>query len=451
MSANDDRIARWRARREAEKASREAHPDLPTDLAVIASRAEALGQGDVESAEPILELLVESLRLMPREKVGERRRIYDAIARGIEKGVEQSGDPQSDYAELRRRQLRALIRVVENDLRLGIDPVGPGYRPSDIDEPLARLADNYSRRKAKLQSAAGRSSMDGEEAYQLTVSAEDEGDLLYLRDRLAIIDGARRFAAHDALLPGFSAWRALLRFQFAFLRSESRFALLWSFIGPAMLIAILSGGYYFLGARNILNMDVPTFAMIGGTTWYMLRNAMFRTSTSFHNKRALLNFRPLTPVMTGLSAGLIYMASYVFVFPVLIIGGYLLDFFTLPHNVIGVIFWVAVTGVTGLAIGANFGVISTIWPFFRNLGAVIQRSMMAVSGTFLVSEQLPVAQRDFILWSPLTHAVQLVRQAYFEGYVSDDASPEYLFTCIGVLSVTAAIGQRLVRHRTFPA
>ncbi|MDF8332085.1 ABC transporter permease [Novosphingobium cyanobacteriorum] len=451
MSPNDDRIARWRARREAEKTSREAHPDLPTDLAVIASRAEALGRGGEEDAGPILVLITESLRLLPRESVGDRRKIYDAIARGIEKGVEEAGDPQSDYAELRRRQLRTLIRVVEVDARAGMDPVADGYRPSGYDEALGALAESYAKRKARSETLARRSAMDGGEAYELTVPVEDEGDLLYLRDRLAVIDGARRFAAHDALLPGLSAWRALLRLQFAFLRSESRIALLWSFIGPAMLIAILSAGYFFLGARNILNMDVPTFAMIGGTTWYMLRNAMFRTSAAFHSKRALLNFRQLTPVMTGLSAGLIYMFSYIFVFPVLIIGGYLLHFFTLPHDVIGVAFWVAITGITGLAIGANFGVISTIWPFFRNLGPVIQRSMMAVSGTFLVSEQLPVEHRDLILWSPLTHAVQLVRQSYFEGYVSDDANPEYLFTCIGVLCVTAAIGQRLVRHRTFPA
>ncbi len=454
MSSNEERIAQWRARRDAEKSSRAAHPDLPSEFALIATRAEALATGDREDADGVLALVLESLRSMPSTTIGERRQVYDAVARGIERGVEH-GDAQSEFAELRRRQLRTIVRLVENDARLDIAVTDPGYRPAEFDDAVGALLSGYRRRRALREGAEGsrlrRQALLSDESFTISVSEEDEGDLLYLRQRLAVVDAARGRRSIHQLRPRLDAWRALLRFEFALLRAESRFALLWSLLGPAVLMGILSFAYFFIGTHTILNMDVPTFAMIGGATWFMLRNTMFRTSTGFINRRSLHNFEAVTPAMTGISVGMVYLSSYSVVFPVLILGGYAIDLFTLPANVGGVVFWIACTGAIGLAIGSVFGCIAVVWPYFRQLGPVIQRSLMVVSGTFLVSEQLPTDYRAFILWSPLTHALQLLRTAYFENYTSDDADPEFFFAWLGALIVVGAVGQRLIRSRSNPA
>jgi ABC-type polysaccharide/polyol phosphate export permease len=68
----------------------------------------------------------------------------------------------------------------------------------------------------------------------------------------------------------------------------------------------------------------------------------------------------------------------------------------------------------------------------------------------LVTEQLPADYRPYLLWSPLAHAMQLLRSAYFEGYKSEDASAAYFFIGFGVMVIVAVMAQQSVRARAIP-
>jgi capsular polysaccharide transport system permease protein len=453
VSKTEDRIAAWRARREQQAVARESHGDLPIEYAVIAAKAEALGAGGDEKAQPILAMVLESLRSERHETVGERRRIYDAIARGFERGVD-SGDPQSEYAELRRRQLRTIIRLIEADARAGDQSdFDEDYRPAGLDEALKPLLQGYRRRRKRADqeqiSRARRQAVLADEAYTIAVPEEEEGDLLYLRELLAEVDAGKTSKPRRDY-PKLRAFGALLRYQFVLLRSESRVALIWTLIGPAVLMALLMSGYFLAGIHSVLNMDVPTFAMLGSTSWFMLRQIIFRSTAAVHALRTLLNLRPYTPAMLGLGQGLIYMCAYTRVYISLIGGGYLGGLFTLPDNVPGVALWLTCIGLMALALGTIFGSIAVIWPYFSRFAPVIERALQMVSSVILVSEQLPVQYRWIVLWSPLAHAEQLLRSAYFEGYKSEDADPRYFFIWLGCVTLVAFVSQRLVRSRSVP-
>lgn len=452
MTGNDERIAKWRARREAGQASREAHPELPTDYALIASEAEKLASGDAEAAEPILELVLASLRKLPNTTVSDRRQVYDAVARGIERGIDRV-DPHSDYAELRRRQLRAVVRLVEADARQGIEIDDVSYRPAEFGGTIDPLLAGYNRRQRIEQQARHsqlrRQAVLADEAYTIALPPEEAEDLDLLRQTVARIDAG--YGARRSIHSNLQALKALLRYQFALLRAESRLALIWTLVGPAAIIALLSVAYFLIGTHTILNMDVPTFSMIGATTWFMFRNVIFRTTTGNHSKRALHNFRAFSPAMTGLTDGLIYLSSYTAVYAILIVGGHAIDLFTLPDDLPGVVFWILCMGVCGMAIGTLFGSIAVLWPYFPRLAPVIERTLLVVSSVFIVSEQLPSEYRGIVLWSPFAHSMQLLRSAYFESYKSEDANLEYFFIWMAVLIIAAALSQRLVRSRSNPA
>jgi capsular polysaccharide transport system permease protein len=453
VSKTDDRIAAWRARREQQQAALAAHGDLPIHLALIASRAEAVGISGDETSDPIVAMVLECVRAERHETVGERRRVYDAIARGFERGIETS-DPHAEYAELRRRQLRTIIRLIEADARGGEQAdFQDDYRPTGLDEALNPLIDGYRRRRKRSEEEENRRerrrAILADEVYTIAVPEEEEGDLIYLRDLLARVD-ARRSARVGPANSNLRAIWALLPYQFLLLKSESRVALAWTLVGPAVLMGLLMSAYFLAGVHTILNMDVPTFAMLGSTSWFMLRQIIFRSTAAVHALRTLLNLRAYTPAMLGLGQGLIYMCSYTVVYISLIGGGYFAGLFTLPANVPGVAFWLACIGLMALAIGVIFGSIAVIWPYFSRFAPVIERALQMVSSVILVSEQLPVQYRWVVLWSPLSHAEQLLRSAYFEGYKSEDADPHYFFVWLGVLAVVAFISQRLVRSRSIP-
>lgn len=452
MTRNEERIAKWRAKREASEASRAAHPELPTEYALVATQAESLIASGSENPEPVLALVLASLKTLPNNSVANRRQIYDAVARGLERGMQQV-DPHSEYAELRRRQLRAVIRLVEEDARRDVEIAADGYRPADFEAIQKPLIEGYRRRR-KLDEEARHSRLRrqavlADEAYAMALPEDEEADLEFLRETIARIDVGR--GLKRSLHPNLEALRALLRYQFTLLRSESRLALIWTLVGPAAIIALLSVAYFLVGTHTILNMDVPTFSMIGATTWFMFRNVIFRTTTGSHSKRALHNFRAFSPAMTGITDGLLYLASYSAVYTILIVGGYAIGLFTLPHNLPAVVFWILCMGVCGMAVGTIFGAIAVLWPYFPRFAPVIERTLLVVSSVFIVSEQLPSEYRNIVLWSPFAHAMQLLRSAYFENYQSTDANPEYFFVWMAVLIIVAFISQRRVRSRSNPA
>jgi ABC-type polysaccharide/polyol phosphate export permease len=288
------------------------------------------------------------------------------------------------------------------------------------------------------------------EAYPLAVQPQEEVDLAYIRRRLSVIGGRIPDRSPEPDQKSLRVFVAVFRYQFRLLRAESRIALLWVFLGPAVLLSLISLLYMLSGTQFILGMDVPTFSMLGATTWIMFRNIIFRTSTAIYSQRALLNLRPISSLTIGLAQGVIYLLTYAAVFLVLIFAGNWLGAFTMPANWLGFWAWVSSMGVAGIAVGVLFGAAAVIWPYFLRFAPMIERALEIFSSVFFVSEQLPEEYRPLVLWSPFAHALQLMRSAYFTNYKSEDANPEYFFVWLGILVVAAYMAHRAVRSRSLP-
>jgi ABC-type polysaccharide/polyol phosphate export permease len=243
---------------------------------------------------------------------------------------------------------------------------------------------------------------------------------------------------------------ALFVYQLQVMHGESRVALPWALVGPVVLLTLISSLYFLMGTHYILGMDVPTFSMLGATTWIMFRQIIFRSSTSYVSARALLNLEGVTPLMCALVQGLIYLAVYALVFCVLITGGNALDLITLPQSWPGFLLYVVLMGIGGSAMGVLFGSLATGWHFFLRLAPVIERFLQIFSSVFFVSEQLPEQLRPWMLWSPFAHGMQLLRSAYFENYRSTDASLAYFLTALVFLGVVSLAAERLARSHVQP-
>jgi capsular polysaccharide transport system permease protein len=443
---NEDRIKRWLERRGAEDT---AEVERPARRARIGRRAPI----EPLTTQELLARVIASIAAIPGASNAERRKAYDVLAMELD----NAGEVQvltPDVIELHGRQLRIAIRMVESELREGRDVLAPGYRPDGFDEAMRRLSEGYQRRQKRAdeeatRAARRRAALAGE-AFPVAVQPDEEADLLYIRDRLALVGGgpSRPLAEPDP--KSLHVFAAVLGYQFRLLRAESRIALMWVFVGPAVLLSLISLLYMLSGTQFILGMDVPTFSMIGATTWIMFRNIIFRTSTAIYSQRALLNLRPVSSLTIGLAQGSIYLMAYVAVFLVLIYTGNWLGAFSLPANWLGFWTWVGGMGIAGIAVGVLFGAAAVIWPYFLRFAPMIERALEIFSGVFFVSEQLPEQYRPYVLWSPFAHALQLLRSAYFTSYKSEDASPEYFVLSLGVLIIAAYAAQRAVRSRSQP-
>ena len=443
--SNEDRIKGWRSRRK--------DSSYAVGSGVAAWRLDPAVLFEAKAPPAVLfKPLLARLQGEPHDSVAARRAVYEAVQAELDAEIAR-GKVDETVADFSRRRLRIIVRLLEQDIRAGVEVFAPGYMPAKLVAEDQRLADAHARRveRRKQDEArdARRHASRNDIALEVELPRDEAADLEILRQHLRVL--------HDGHHPRMAERRpvgrtllALFVFQLRVIHGESRIALLWALVGPVVLLTLISSLYILMGTHYILGMDVQTFSLLGATTWIMFRQIIFRSSAAYISARGILNFQGVTPLMCALVQSLIYLSIYLVVFAILISAGHALGFITLPISWGGFVLFVVLMGCCGSAMGLLFGSIATFWHFFLRLAPVIERFLQIFSGVFFVSEQLPEHLRPWVLWSPFAHGMQLLRSAYFEAYESTDASLGYFLTSLVFLMVVALAAERLARPNIQP-
>lgn len=444
--SNEERIKGWRTRRQDR--------GYAVGAGVTAWRLDPAALFDAKATPDVLfKPLLARLRGSPHDSVAARRAVYEAIQAELDAEIQRRGADDM-LADFSRRRLRIIVRLLELDIRAGVAVFEPGYMPAKLlaeDERL-RVAHGLREHRRKLDAAqqARRQASRNDVALKFELSPDEAGDLAILRYRLRALHEGHQSRHVDEGGQGLRTLLALFVYQVHVMQGESRIALLWAFVGPVVLLIIISSLYFLLGTHYILGMDVPTFALLGATTWIMMRQIIFRSSTAYISARGLLNFQGVTPLMSAVVQACLYVTVYLVVFFVLIAVGSASGLITLPQSWSGFAVYFVLMACWGAAVGILFGAIATAWRFFLRLAPVIERALQIFSSVFFVSEQLPEQLRPWLLWSPFAHGMQLLRSAYFESYTSHDANLSYFLTSLVFVAVFALAAERLARSNVQP-
>ncbi|PJM66539.1 ABC transporter permease [Achromobacter ruhlandii] len=444
--SNEDRIKGWRARRK--------DSSYAVGSGVDAWRLDpaALFEAKAEPA-VLFKPLLARLQGEPHDSVAARRAVYEAVQAELDAEIARAGVDET-LADFSRRRLRITVRLLEQDIRAGVEVFAPGYMPARLVAEDQRLAQAHARREERRRQDeardARRHASRNDIALEMELPPGEAGDLAILRDRVRGLHAGHHPRMAGRGWPGGRTLLALFVYQLNVMHGESRIALLWALVGPVVLLTLISSLYILMGTHYILGMDVQTFSLLGATTWIMFRQIIFRSSTAYVSARGLLNFQGVSPLMCALVQAVLYVSVYLVVFVVLISAGHALDLITLPRSWPGFMLYVVLMACCAAAMGLLFGAIATFWHFFLRLAPVIERFLQIFSGVFFVSEQLPEQLRPWMLWLPFAHGMQLLRSAYFDAYTSQDASLGYFLTSMVFLMVVALAAERLARPNIQP-
>lgn len=443
--SNEDRIKGWRSRRKQSNYS--------VGSGVDNWRLDPAALFEAKAPPAVLfKPLLARLQGEPHDSVAARRAVYEAVQGELDAEIARA-EVDETLADFSRRRLRIIVRLLEQDIRAGVEVFAPGYMPAKLEAEDERLAAAHARRveRRKQDEAreARRHASRNDIALEIEVAQSEAGDLAILRDRLHYLhEGHSQDTAGHR--PIGRTLMAMFIYQLRVMHGESRIALVWALVGPVVLLTLISSLYILMGTHYILGMDVQTFSLLGATTWIMFRQIAFRSSTAYVSARGLLNFQGVTPLMCALVQAMIYVSVYLVVFGVLITAGHAIGLITLPKSWAGFLAFVVLMGVAGAAMGVLFGSIATYWHFFLRLAPIIERFLQIFAAVFFVSEQFPEQLRPWMLWSPLAHGMQLLRSAYFQAYQSHDASLGYFLTSLVFMMVIALVAERLARPNVQP-
>ena len=178
--SNEDRIKGWRARKK--------DSSYAVGSGVDAWRLDPAKLFEAK-AEPavLLKPLLARLQGEPHDSVAARRAVYEAVQAELDAEIER-GKVDEALADFSRRRLRIIVRLLEQDIRAGIEVFAPGYMPARLVAEDQRLADAQARREQRRKQDeardARRHASRNDIALEMELPPGEAGDLAILQDRL---------------------------------------------------------------------------------------------------------------------------------------------------------------------------------------------------------------------------------------------------------------------------
>ena len=222
---------------------------------------------------------------------------------------------------------------------------------------------------------------------------------------------------------------------------------LWAFAESLFWILTFAGLHYAMGGSPPVGMDMLGFLATGIITFIMFRSTVTHCQASIVGNRPLLYFPQVRPVDIALGRALLEAATLIAVFVGLLgANALLIGEFDVDAPLV-VLAGLSAAWLLGFGLGMCLMALSIYFPVTEQLVPILLRPMFFVSGLFFAANDLPTELRDYLLYNPLLHAVELVRDGWFVGYHSRHVDLQYLAGWILALVYLGLLLERFARRR----
>jgi capsular polysaccharide transport system permease protein len=222
---------------------------------------------------------------------------------------------------------------------------------------------------------------------------------------------------------------------------------LWLFAEPMLLavaVALLHEGHRLPIAGGI--RPIP-FAIAGYGLFIMFRSVVSRAETVLEANRPLLHHRPVTITDMLIARSVLEAVSTIVVLALLLGGAWALGFadpIARPEALIGAIALMCWFSF-GLAMLVATG--SHQMPIVGRLIHPLLYLSMPLSGAFFALSWFPESVRQLLVWIPLVHIFELLKEGQFTAFESPYIDLTYVVGWCGILTQLGLYGLSHLRAR----
>lgn len=246
------------------------------------------------------------------------------------------------------------------------------------------------------------------------------------------------------------AWRIQVRVITALMTRElttrygrENIGFLWVMVEPLLFAVLVSIVWTYLKGPKEHGVAIVAFIISGYLPLTVLRHALGRSTSIFQANGALLYHRQIriidfvfVRVMIEVIGG---MMAYLFIGVVLIVLGY----FPIPADIGFLIAGWMLYSLFVLSVCFIIAPLSEVSEALEKVLPVTVYIAIPFSGTFNMASWLTPQAREFLLWSPMVNAMEMMRYGLF----GDDVRPYYnIWIPIGCSMVAMVVGLALCRH-----
>lgn len=223
---------------------------------------------------------------------------------------------------------------------------------------------------------------------------------------------------------------------------------LWAVIEPALWIATFYALYAIAGRHAPAGMDIVSFLLTGLLPFSLFNSIVTQVSQSINGNKALLFYpqvRTLDIVMARTVLETITCSSVLAIF---VVGqAMFVQQWPAIDEALKVVFGFALAAGLGLSLGLVFCSLGVFTKLADRVRGPLLRPLFWCSGMFYTANGLPTDVREIMLYNPLFHAIEIIRDGWFLTYHARHADVGYVLTWLICLLVLGLLLERVARRR----
>ncbi|HXK17377.1 MAG TPA: ABC transporter permease [Polyangiaceae bacterium] len=227
----------------------------------------------------------------------------------------------------------------------------------------------------------------------------------------------------------------------------NRLGYLWALIEPALMVGMFAAFYGTYGHMVEPGINIVAFITAGIVPFSLFRDTAGKCMSGIAANTGLLFYPQVRPLDLVIARAMLEFVTAVVVL-VLFMGGVML--WTGETNIES---WLETLGGLTLAagLGASFGLICCgLSVYSSNVEHVmpsVLRPLIWFSAVFHPAESVPKGYRDILLYNPLVHAIEMMRDGWFPSYHAHYINPWYPMMWILIMLFLGLTLERITRRR----
>jgi capsular polysaccharide transport system permease protein len=208
-----------------------------------------------------------------------------------------------------------------------------------------------------------------------------------------------------------------------------RLGYLWAIGEPAAIILLLCSIRVAFGKEDIAGIPFPLFFASGLIPYLFFQTMVTQSLSSYESNKSLMNYRVVKPADTVIAKCLLEMIIYLttgcIIFFIMRIIGYNYEF----NNMLVLIS--SLTCLVGLTLGLALitSVIGPLWHESKKIVPILVKPLFFLSGIFFPASSIPKGYIDIMLWNPILHVSELVRESIFIDFRNPAGDISFLAKC----------------------
>lgn len=226
-----------------------------------------------------------------------------------------------------------------------------------------------------------------------------------------------------------------------------RLGYVWALLEPALMIGTFYACFLLIGRGPTEGMDLFGLITTGMIPYLLFANTTQAVAESINGNKALLFYPHVQPLDLVIARSILEAATSIMVFVVLMGGNVLHQQRFEISSVLTMIFGLTLAAGLGASLGLVFCGLGQLSNTVDRARSPLMRPFFWVSGIFFTANSLPESVRDLLLYNPVLHATELVRDGWYPSYEARHADPLYAIAFILILAFIGLSLERAVRRR----